>query len=108
MNPEQLNTELEQIKSTLGEEETAKIQDSLANIQNLNQVSIEAQKSQQEEIDKLKDDKQKLIASNNNLYQRITTQQSEMLDDDNEKGSGEQKPFNFRNCFDKNGQFIRE
>lgn len=95
----------ESIKTKLGEEESAKILDDVANIlvleKNYNDSIIEKDKT----INKLKDDKNTLIEVNGNLIKKIPVGSD---DDDNGFSSPsiheEQKEiFDFRSVFDKRG-----
>ncbi len=95
----------ESIKTKLGEEESAKILDDVANIlvleKSVNDSIVEKDKT----IDKLKSDKNTLIEVNGNLIKKIPVGSD---DDDNGFGDPsikEEKPeiFDFRTVFDKRG-----
>lgn len=101
-----LNEELEaitsSIKSKLGEEATALIADDLGNLITKNTQVHNDLMSKENEITKLKDDKEKLIIANGNLLQQVpmSNPSSKPKEDEEEK-----KSFNFRDLFDEKGKF---
>lgn len=109
MDREALDQQLNEIKEKLGDEESAKIQDTLANIINLNESAIVTQDNQKNEIATLKESNQKLTAANNNLFQQFTSKQKdEEMEAEDSNDSKPKAPFDFRTCFDKNGRFKQE
>lgn len=108
MDRDVLDQQIKEIKEKLGDEETAKIQDTLSNIINLNENAIVTQSDQQNEIASLQESNKKLTAANNNLFQQFTSRQKEEDKAEESDDSKEKKPFNFKDCFDKNGKFKQE
>lgn len=91
------------IKSKLGEEATALIADDLGTLITKNTQVYNSMLAKDNEITKLKDDKEKLVIANGNLLQQVpigTSSKAPKEDDEVEK-----KSFNFRSVFDEKGNF---
>lgn len=91
------------IKSKLGEEATALIADDLGTLITKNTQVYNSMVAKDNEITKLKDDKEKLVIANGNLLQQVpigTSSKAPKEDDGVEK-----KSFNFRSVFDEKGNF---
>lgn len=88
------------IQEKLGKEESGKIADDIANLLSYD-IKLQSDiKSKNEEIIKLKKDKDMLIEANGNLLQKIPLGKEE----DPKKDLEEQpKKFDFKSIFDKNG-----
>lgn len=94
------------IKSMEGKlDETNKglIADDLANLIQLSYDTNNTLKSKDEKITSLENDKEKLLAVNGNLLQKIPMGREE----EKEPESEERKPFNFRSIFDEKGNIKR-
>ena len=95
------------IKEKLGEEESGKIADDLANLLLHDKSLNDSIKEKDSSIEKLKNDKDLLVSANANLLLKIP---SGKADDDNFEASrkDEENPkvFDFRSCF-KDGRFMR-
>lgn len=88
------------IQEKLGKEEAGKIADDIANLLTYDNELQKDIKSKNEEILKLKKDKEMLIEANGNLLQKIPLGKEE----DNEVSKKEEpKKFDFKTVFDKNG-----
>ena len=95
------------IKEKLGEEESGKIADDLANLLIHDKTLNDSIKEKDSSIEKLKNDKDILVNANANLLLKIP---SGKADDENFEASrkDEENPkvFDFRSCF-KDGRFMR-
>ena len=92
------------IKSKLGEEESGKIADDLANLLIHDKFLNDNIKNKDEEISKLKGDKDLLVQANANLLGKIPMGKAE--DDEFETKEEVEKPFDYRTIF-SNGRFKR-
>ena len=94
------------IKSKLGEEESGKIADDLANLiihdKNLNDNIS----NKETEINKLKDDKDLLVQANANLLGKIPMGKADDEDFDTPKKEDNPEYFDYRTVFEK-GRFKR-
>lgn len=94
------------IKEKLGDEESGKIADDLANLMIHDKSLNDSINSKETEIEKLKKDKDLLVSANANLLLKIPAGK---VDDDefsNNQKMEEYKPFDFRTVF-KDGKFKR-
>ena len=91
------------IQEKLGDE-AGKIADDIANILIYDNKIQKDIKDKDEEITKLKKDKDMLLEANGNLLQQISAEKEEIL---NPKVEEEKKPINIRDAFDKYGNFIK-
>ena len=87
------------IQEKLGKEEAGKIADDIASILTYDNMVQKDIKSKDEEIVKLKKDKEMLIEANGNLLQQIPLGKEEK----EEKIVEEPKNFDFKSIFDRNG-----
>ena len=87
------------IQEKLGKEEAGKIADDIASILTYDNKLQKDIQTKDEEITKLKKDKEMLIEANGNLLQQIPLGKEEPPKKEDE----EIKPFDFRTVFDKNG-----
>lgn len=92
------------IQEKLGKEEASKIADDIANILSYDNKIQKDISDRDEEITKLKKDKDMLIEANGNLLQKVPFGREEDNSKDEEK---EKKPFDFRSVFDENGKIKR-
>lgn len=103
MNNEELEAITNSIKSKLGEENTALIVDDLGTLISKNSLAYNNLLSKDNEINKLKDDKEKLVMANGNLLQQVamtnTTKKDEKDEEDN------LVDFDFKSVFDSKGKF---
>lgn len=93
------------INEKLDKTEAGKIADDVANLLSLESARLKDIKSKDEEIAKLRKDKEMLIEANGNLLQQISAENEEIL---NPKPAEEKKriePFDMRSVFDEKGHF---
>ena len=102
MENEELEAITNSIKSKLGEENTALIADDIGNLITKNTLIHNSLVSKDNEISKLKDDKEKLVIANGNLLQQVPMSFNTSKKEEEEE---EEKPFNFRSLFDEKGKF---
>ena len=87
------------IQEKLGKEEAGKIADDIANILTYDNKIQKDIKDKNEEITKLKKDKEMLVEANGNLLQQVPFGKEE----EKKKDIEEPKNFDFKTVFDKNG-----
>lgn len=90
------------IQEKIGKEESGKIADDIAKILTYDNKLQKDIQSKNDEIEKLKKDKEMLIEANGNLLQSIP-----MGKEKDEKKEEEEKPFDFRSVFDEKGNLKR-
>ena len=100
MNIEEITTS---IKSKLDEETFAKISDDIANLSIFDNSNTTILQEKNNEISKLKDDKEQLIKANGNLMLKIP--RTNVDDNFEDSRKQESKPFDFRCVFDEKGNF---
>lgn len=100
MNIEEITTS---IKSKLDEETYAKISDDIANLSIFDNSNTTILQEKNNEISKLKDDKEQLIKANGNLMLKIP--RTNVDDNFEESKTRDSKPFDFRCVFDEKGNF---
>lgn len=104
MNIEEIT---DSIKSKLGEEETGKIADDLANLLIQNKSLNDTISNKDKEINKLKDDKDLLVNANASLLLKIPAgKENESGFNNQNENDDVKKPFDFRKVFE-NGKFKR-
>ena len=94
------------IEETLGKENAAMISDSLGEIITGNTENINAIKARDEEIKKLQDRNEKLVAANGSLLQKVPMVRSSDEDSSKEEKPAP-KPINLKDAFDAKGNFLR-
>lgn len=92
------------IEETLGKEDYAMISDTIGEILTGNAQNMKAISERDENIKKLQDRNEKLVAANGSLLQKIPMERAVDKDDSKEKEAP--KKINLRDAFDKNGNFI--
>lgn len=90
------------IQEKIGKEESGKIADDIAKIITYDNKLQKDIQSKNDEIEKLKKDKEMLIEANGNLLQSIP-----MGKEEKKKEEDEIKPFDFRTIFDEKGNLKR-
>ena len=88
------------IQEKLGKETSSMIADDLANILTYDSKIRTDIKNKDDEITKLKKDKEVLIEANGNLLQQIPFGKEEEIE---KKTENEERNFDFKTVFDKNG-----
>ena len=93
------------MQEKLGKENSSLIADDIGTLITDNNLMLSQIEKQQEEINKLKTDKENLINTNGNLLQQI----SMGVDEPKNKVEKEKTPekFSFKSCFDEKGNFIK-
>ena len=101
------NNDLERInsniKQAIGDENYAKISDSIGELITGNTLNLDDIKNKDEEIAKLKETNLQLVTANGNLLKQVPMGKDEPNKDDSDKPK---KKINLRDAFDKNGGFI--
>lgn len=92
------------IDKKLGKENSSLIADDMASLITLNAEREKTLNSRDDEIEKLKKDKETLIQANGNLLQQISQESEEILKPE-VKEKEEKKAFDFRSMFDDKGNF---
>lgn len=92
------------ISKKLGKDESGKIADDIANLLSLDSARMQDIKKKDQEIEKLKSDKEMLVTANGNLLQQISMSTEDILEPKEEKKE-EIKPFDMRSVFDEKGRF---
>lgn len=104
MKEEDLKNTIDNIKTKLGEENSALISDDLGILITKNTEIQKEIKTKDEEISGLNDKVNKLVLANSSLLQQIP-----MGDEQPPKSKKEDddKPFSYKSLFDKKGNFIK-
>lgn len=89
------------IQEKLGKDEAGKIADDIANMLTYDSKLHKDIKDRDEEITKLRKDKEMLIEANGNLLQQVAFGKEEVKP--NTRENEEEKKFDFKSVFDKNG-----
>ena len=103
MENEELEAITNSIKSKLGDENVALIADDLGTLINKNTQIHSKLLSKEDEITKLKDDKEKLVIANGNLLQQIPMADTKKKEEKEEETDNNN--FNFKSLFDSKGKF---
>ena len=94
------------MQEKLGKENSGLIADDIGTLITDNNNMLTQIENQQNEINKLKQEKENLITANGNLLQQVS-----MGVDDTKKNKEKQdeppKKFSFKSCFDEKGNFIK-
>lgn len=91
------------IEETLGKEDYAMISDTIGEILTGNTENMKAIASRDENIKKLQDRNEKLVAANGALLQKIPMEKATDKEDEKKEAP---KKINLKDAFDKNGNFI--
>lgn len=91
------------INKKLGKEESAKIADDMASLMTYNSKINKDLKNRDDEIEKLKKDKDMLIEANGSLLQQLSTESEDILKPKTEEEV--KKSFNFYDMYDEKGNF---
>ena len=91
------------INKKLGKEEASKIADDMASLLTLDAGRIRELNGKNEEIEKLKKDKEMLIEANGKLFQQISQETEDILNPKEPLEEPEVKPFDIRSVFDERG-----
>lgn len=102
MKNELLNTSIDNIRNKLGEENSAIISDEIANLINLNNIENTEIETNEKNYNELQEKYNKVLETNSKLMQQVT------MGLEKEEKEEKEKPFSFKEMFDKNGHFINE
>lgn len=106
MNIEDMDKLINGIQEKIGKEASGLISDDLGMLITDNTNMNKDLTNKENEINKLKDQKEKLIATNGNLLQQIAMGEEENFFIKNKKEEKEEpKKFNFKDAFDTKGHF---
>ena len=106
MKKEELDKLINGIQEKIGKDASGLISDDLGMLITDNTNMNKDLTNKENEINKLKDQKEKLIATNGNLLQQISMGEEENFFTKNKKEEKEKpKKFNFKDAFDKKGHF---
>ena len=92
------------INEKLGKAEAGKIADDMASLLTIEAGRLKEIKAKDEEIAKLKKDKDMLIEANGNLFMQISQENEEILKPE-VKEEKKHEPFDMRSVFDEKGRF---
>lgn len=106
MNKEDFENLTNQMQEKLGKENSSLIADDIGTLITDNQSMLSQIDKQQQEINRLKQDKENLINANGNLLQQVSMG-FENKPKHKENEDTKPKKFNFRSCFDEKGNFIK-
>lgn len=96
---------LTKMQEKIGKDNAGKIADDIASLLSYENSRNKDIKKKDNEIEKLRKDKEMLIEANGNLLQQISVEDEEILKTPKEEEK--KKPINIRDAFDKNGNFIK-
>lgn len=91
------------IEETLGKDEAAMISDTLGELLTGNSENLKAIAERDEQIKKLQDRNEKLVAANGALLQKVPMERADTKEDSREEAP---KKINLKDAFDKNGNFV--
>lgn len=91
------------MKEKLGEEDFAKISDSIGELITGNTLNLDKIKEKEEKIAKLEENNRQLITANGNLLKQVPMGKEETPKETDAKPS----KINLQDAFDKNGNFIK-
>lgn len=97
---------LTKMQEKIGKDNAGKIADDIASLLSYENSRNKDIKKKDNEIEKLRKDKEMLIEANGNLLQQISVEDEEILKTPKEEEE-KKKPINIRDAFDKNGNFIK-
>lgn len=92
---------IKSMESKLDETNKGLIADDFANLIQYSYDSDNTLKNRDEEIEKLKSEKEKLLIANGNLLQKVSMEKEEVLNPKKEEPKENIKDFNFASLFDK-------
>lgn len=104
MQDNDLQTIIDSISEKVGKENSALIADDIGKLITINSSVVDEMKKKDTEISRLTDNNEKLIVANGNLLQSIPMGKEEKK---TEEIKEERKTTSLKDCFDKNGNFIK-
>ena len=97
---------LNKMQEKLGKESSGLIADDIASLLSYDNSRTKDIKKKDKEIEKLKETKEKLIEANGNLLQQISVETKD-IEINPQASKPEEKHYNLKDAFDKNGNFIK-
>lgn len=107
MNDKDLKAITDSIEDKIGKENSGLIADDLGKLFTLNKQAIDTMSKMENENSELKSKNEKLVVANGNLLQQIPMSSEPVKRQTEEDDKGMETSFNFRDAFDKKGNFIR-
>lgn len=104
MTSEDLESFESSLTEKLGQENVSMIADNIGELRSKSLNSQETILNQEKEIEKLKNEKERLVLANGKLLQQIPMEKD---DDVRNKETEPKKAFSFREQFDEKGNFIK-
>ena len=101
-----MDEKIKEMQKKLGKENASLIADDFASLISYDSARTKDLNDRDEEIKKLKEDKEMLINANGNLLQQISVEKEEILKPKKEEQENK-KHFDFRSAFDEKGNFIK-
>ena len=96
------------MQEKLGKEATSKIADDIGKLITDNAQMNKEIENRDNQITKLKQEKENLITTNGNLLQQVAMGEDLLFSGSQNKQKEEpKKPFSFKSCFDEKGNFIK-
>lgn len=105
MDDKDLTRISDSIKEKLGEEDFAKISDSIGELITGNSLNLDEIRNRDEQISKLRETNAQLITANGNLLKQVPVVNNEI--DDEDDADAKPQRIKLRDAFDKNGSFIK-
>lgn len=105
MNEDFLKGITDSISAKVGEENAGIIADDIGKLITMNKETIDNIDSLNKEVTSLKETNEKLVKANGSLLQQIPAVANYEKRQDEEVTEEKKKAFNFRDMFDKNGNF---
>lgn len=103
MKNEELETITNRIMDKIGNENSALIVDDLTEIITKNKTIYDEGIEKDNQINKLKEDKERLIETNGNLFKQVSIGKEEKIEEKENK----KEDFSFYKMFDNKGNFIK-
>lgn len=105
MTPKEFEKITHSIQEKIGKEKTGLIADDLGKLITDNANMNKEMKTRDDEIVKLKQDKENLITTNSSLLQQVSMGDEPPETNSYNKKEEEIKPFDYRSAFDEKGNF---
>lgn len=107
MNEDELMKIAGSIEEKVGKENAAAIADDLGTLITKNSETLKAISEKDAKIAELKSTNEKLVSANGNLLKQIPMVEDDFSQRGAEPQEEEKKPFSWKACFDKQGNFIQ-
>lgn len=107
MTDEELTNITDSMQNKLGTDNSALIADDIGSLITANATTQKTLRERDDEIAKLKADKEKLILANGNLLKKVAVEHKNNSSEGEKDNSEEVKHVNIADAFDANGNFKR-